>query len=656
MSISNLDSSRESNSKSQLYPLPKLTISLTKTLSNEFALTNTTLSTSISSAPPPERETWLGSFTSGIGLSSKSRNTPNEAPIVIADLSDRPKAGILLNSVPNTPQITPSQSTDRSSQPPTPALLPQPSISLSSSLPSKNSMSFQLPPPSSDQSNTHTQSHDQSNQTRQAHSRSLTIKFAPLPDPRSMKQRSYSMGGDPHFNHETLPDGSTGDPPSALRPRDLDPLLINENHPSDHPSLNSAQPSSSLQPASSTENQSFSSHTSGPHQSIQPIHPSNLLNSPGPSALHQIPNNTIYHTPTGSTSVSSLATSSCHPPSTLPTESISRKLFNAVSKQRKPRSLNTSSSNLSYASSSESASYGAPLRQTRSVESSYSISARSSASDSMPSCLRNPILRRTKSKEEPLEQRPRRRAQYPPVAQRKVHMGGSRGGAGRVSIIEEPAFDEWGVAGGSVKGRATGTSTSASSVSDFGSVRSAIVADDDGSGMAWLRKRRQEREEKARRESDAKVGTGDESTTPTTSASHNITHQQLASVPTERNEEQEILQPSVTPQAVTLPPINTSNAELSESSASAPTSKSSAVTSTGSNTTDGVEAIRTKEEEEEEEQEEEEEDETEQVLDEEEEEEEEEDDEEEIRKEDLLQAKVLAESPFVKGVKEVYKD
>ncbi|KAH9813753.1 hypothetical protein DFH28DRAFT_322875 [Melampsora americana] len=655
MSISNFDSSQSSNSKSQLYPLPKLTISLTRTLSNEFSLTNTTLSTSINSAHPPERETWLGSLTSGIGLSSKSRNTSNESPIVIADLSDRPKAGILLNStsVPSTPQITPSQSTDPPSQPSTPNLLPQPSLNLTSSSPLEHSTSapilngsFQLPP-SSTNTNHSTRNNDQSNQTRQVHSRSLTIKFAPLPDPRSMKQRSYSTGGDLQFNRELLPDGTISDYALALRPRDLDPLSINENVQSDHLSAHSAQPP--LLPGSSLENQTLSSASDSNPLTSQSKNPSNLANSPARTSLTQLPNNhALYRTPTGSTSVSSLGTSSClHPPSSVPNESISRKLINAVSKQRKPRSLNTSSSNLSYTSSLESASFGAPLRQTRSVESSYSISAKSSASDSMPTCLRKPILRRTKSKEEELEQRPRRRAQYPPVAQRKVHMGGSRGGAGRVSIIEEPAFDEWGVASGSAKGRPTTTSTSASSVSDFGSIRSAIVADDDGSGMAWLRKRRQEREEKARREAEARSRIEDGTSTPTTSTSHNITHHQLASVPSDLTEEQEILKPiAVTPQAANLPPINTSTADFSASSASDQTSKSSAGTAAGTNTASSNEGFGTKEDEEEEE-------EIEQVADE---EEEDEDDEEEIRKEDLLQAKVLAESPFVKGVKEVYKE
>ncbi|KWU46370.1 hypothetical protein RHOSPDRAFT_31820 [Rhodotorula sp. JG-1b] len=79
----------------------------------------------------------------------------------------------------------------------------------------------------------------------------------------------------------------------------------------------------------------------------------------------------------------------------------------------------------------------------------------------------------------------RKRAQYPPVAQR-------RNGRGRKQHVEveEPAFEEWG---------AVGVGSQSSKRVVVGSApASGLDDDDDGTGMAWLRKRRLQREQEQR--------------------------------------------------------------------------------------------------------------------------------------------------------------
>ncbi|GAA5862974.1 hypothetical protein JCM3774_006706 [Rhodotorula dairenensis] len=79
----------------------------------------------------------------------------------------------------------------------------------------------------------------------------------------------------------------------------------------------------------------------------------------------------------------------------------------------------------------------------------------------------------------------RRRAQYPPVAQRR----NGRNQQAHVAV-EEPAFEEWGAVGvgSQSKKRVVVGSAPASGFDD----------DDDGTGMAWLRKRRLQREQEQR--------------------------------------------------------------------------------------------------------------------------------------------------------------
>lgn len=81
----------------------------------------------------------------------------------------------------------------------------------------------------------------------------------------------------------------------------------------------------------------------------------------------------------------------------------------------------------------------------------------------------------------------RRRAQYPPVAQGRNRRSRTRGNV----AVEEPAFEEWGAVG--VGSNAKKRSVVGSAPSDRG-----FDEDDDGTGMAWLRRRRLQREQEER--------------------------------------------------------------------------------------------------------------------------------------------------------------
>ncbi|KAG0143657.1 hypothetical protein CROQUDRAFT_109010 [Cronartium quercuum f. sp. fusiforme G11] len=561
--------------KSQLFPLPKLTLSLTRTISNDGTTTSFP-----PSAPHPERDTWLGSLTSGMGLTKTRTDSFNNRPIVIADLSDRPKAGILLNrsSAPNTPQFT-STPSEQSSQPTSPAFLTEgPSVSLplqhSASAPMPNSNSFNLPPPAMTLT-----------QTNETIPRSLTIKFAPLPDPRS---RSYSTTEN-HWNN--LNESISFDGNSY----NLNPTL---DSPSSRINNEERSPSSNSEPLSNRLNTYEIERSKSPTITNKPFcRPV----SPGPT----VPPTQLYRTISNdSLSAVSQTSSAAAPPSQASSStSLTQKLFSLTKPRKTSRSLNGSSSNLSTISSD----YGAPLQHTRSAE--------LSGCGWRPSTLQ---LRRTKSKEEERDQvRPRRRAQYPPVAQRKVHMGGSRGGAGKVSIIEEPAFVEWSSSTSanavveSIRSRQSTTTTNSS-------IRSNDPIEvDDGSGMAWLKKRRREREEKAKKEaneSNDKKLNGSSTLEPLT-------------------EVEEIIATTSNDSSHRKKPHHQIGSDMSSSESS--TSYPTISIATSSNNTDVQDDY----------------DENDGNY-----QDDEKDDEEEVRKEDEEKARVLAESPFVKGVKEVYTD
>lgn len=273
-------------------------------------------------------------------------------------------------------------------------------------------------------------------------------------------------------------------------------------------------------------------------------------------------------------------------------------------------------------------------------------------------------------------------------------MGGSRGGAGKVAIIEEPAFVEWGAPAStavvdSIRSRAltktsTMTSTTSSGIStEYSSGRSESAngaPDDDGSGMAWLRKRRREREAKARQEQElTAAGANQASQLVSDLMSVPIGHpagqapNALILPPLLEEEEDGTLHnkevpPSSRPSSMTtkvaasLNPTPSSGfsplgTDLIQQSGSTNTPRSSIQESckagsalsiaapsspTGDASGDG-DADKPCSQDSEEDQGREQED-------------DEDLDEEELRNEDLLQAKVLAESPFVKGAKEVYKE
>lgn len=76
-----------------------------------------------------------------------------------------------------------------------------------------------------------------------------------------------------------------------------------------------------------------------------------------------------------------------------------------------------------------------------------------------------------------------------------------------VATVEEPSFVEWGYGGMGSVNNSAGSSQYARLQSDkklsVGTTESTATADDDdGSGMAWLAKRRREREERAKEKAE----------------------------------------------------------------------------------------------------------------------------------------------------------
>ncbi|GAA5829560.1 hypothetical protein JCM11251_000204 [Rhodosporidiobolus azoricus] len=110
----------------------------------------------------------------------------------------------------------------------------------------------------------------------------------------------------------------------------------------------------------------------------------------------------------------------------------------------------------------------------------------------------------------------RKRANYPPVAQRSRN---STAGGGRNARlfealkVEEPEFSEWGpMAGTGAVGRGVGSGGGGAGAGGGGrkgaggrmmAAREGGEDEDDGSGMAWIKKRRAEREKKAKEEQEA---------------------------------------------------------------------------------------------------------------------------------------------------------
>lgn len=287
---------------------------------------------------------------------------------------------------------------------------------------------------------------------------------------------------------------------------------------------------------------------------------------------------------------------------------------------------------------------GAPLCKSRSADSS-TYSNRKRFSWGLVKIPSSQILRRTRSKDEsfeysnplPYEEPPvRRRANYPPVAQRKAHMGGGRGGAGKLALTEEPDFVEW-------KPTTAAASPGASCPSDQPGDE---VGGDDGSGMAWLRKRKKEREERARREEEERArsmgGAACQSSLPTIDELQFVSNNDPDGVGAHTTLADDLLNPTIgeirlqqilpirgeaekeddrdsTTSSVSQPSI------LSRNGTHRPGGTRTSTSSTGVSSQDSTE-------------------------------DDEDLNEEELREEERLKALALTESPFVKGATEVYRD
>ncbi|GAA5970000.1 hypothetical protein JCM11641_000228 [Rhodosporidiobolus odoratus] len=137
-------------------------------------------------------------------------------------------------------------------------------------------------------------------------------------------------------------------------------------------------------------------------------------------------------------------------------------------------------------------STGIPMRKASTWEAGDMDASRSSAASRRnSSSTGGPVYYASPSRTQ------RRRSNYPPVAQRRGSSGRSVNAARAAweTGIEEPAFSEWGAAG-------HGSTQSSSGSKRRSSTTTAAAAeeddDDDGSGLAWLKKRRAEREKKER--------------------------------------------------------------------------------------------------------------------------------------------------------------
>lgn len=368
--------------------------------------------------------------------------------------------------------------------------------------------------------------------------RNLSIRFAPLPDPRASRANVPGRLGqlDVWWSREEKSDGTWGDYRLVLRrPNgqivaldDLEPgsdeqTRALETYRQQQPSRPSASPLSNLTkpPFWDTTESRLNSNLLGA-QSIGSSEPffsqsgigklllpslttqtSNLThsscnsNSDPHSAGSNTSGNPLALTPTAScdSTYSNYSFSSNQKAST--SSSLTKKFLDAMKKPITKHSHRLTPTN---SLPIQGDYYGAPLCKTRSADSTAgSIRKRFHFA-----FAKNPqILRRTRSKEESSNQDAqlgfdeppaRRRSNYPPVAQRKAHMGGGRGGAGKVVLAEEPDFVEW--------KPATATPSPGTVAS---SQRPDHAVEDDGSGMAWLRKRKREREERARREEEERA-------------------------------------------------------------------------------------------------------------------------------------------------------
>ncbi|KAI7955430.1 hypothetical protein MJO29_006829 [Puccinia striiformis f. sp. tritici] len=365
--------------------------------------------------------------------------------------------------------------------------------------------------------------------------RTPCIRFAPLPDPRASRANVPGVGGgsDVWWSREEKPDGSRGDYrlvvrrptgeviaiddlalDSRERTQALEtyrqqqtkissqqvPLTINQSSPSDKHGLSNQALNETLGHSSKLLDPITIQADSRLAKLLPPLvtQPSNSSSSTTPAFILPPAGSGIPLTLTRTTSRESTYSNQSSGSNRAGSSSITRKFIDAMKKplHRHSHRLTPTNSLPIDCSGLSDSQRGIPLCKSRSDDSGGSVIK----AFTLGRLKKHPsaqILRRTRSKDESvnypeqilLDEPPaRRRSNYPPVAQRKAHMGGGRGGAGRITLTEEPDFVEWKPA------------AAAPSTGSIDAPKSTVASiDDDGSGMAWLRKRKREREERAQR-------------------------------------------------------------------------------------------------------------------------------------------------------------
>jgi len=374
--------------------------------------------------------------------------------------------------------------------------------------------------------------------------RTLSIRFAPLPDPRASRANfpGGCGGSDVWWSREEKPDGTWGDYRLIVRRPNgeivaIDDLAVGSPERTQALEIYRQQQTKLAQPQTSPTNNHLtaSDHHNQSNQNINKSQP----------PLLKLPDQTSSQTESRFAKLlPPLITQTSNPTSTIPSltptassgPSLALTLTRTTSRESTYSNQSTGSSYRASINSSLTRKFieamkkplvrhshrltptnslpidcdglgdpqrGYPLCKSRSDEPTPSGSLRKGFNflKKHPSAQ---LLRRTRSKDEASSIDPsqihfdepptRRRSNYPPVAQRKAHIGGGRGGAGRMTLAEEPDFVEWKPA-----------AAAASPGSALSHRPAAGTGDDDGSGMAWLRKRKKEREERAQREEEERL-------------------------------------------------------------------------------------------------------------------------------------------------------
>ncbi|OAV89412.1 hypothetical protein PTTG_09655 [Puccinia triticina 1-1 BBBD Race 1] len=502
--------------------------------------------------------------------------------------------------------------------------------------------------------------------------RTPSIRFAPLPDPRASRANVPGGfgGSDVWWSREEKADGTWGDYRLVVRrpngeiiaiddlalgshertqaletyrqqqTRITAPALIKQpnnnntnncpdsNDPSIRPSHNGSQtgePSNPPDQSTSSQSESRFAKLLPPlvTQSSIPTSttPAVSLLTPAGSGGPSIPL-TLTRTTSRESTYSNHSTGSNYKAGS--SSSLTRKFIEAMKKplaRHSHRLTPTNSLPISCGDLGGDSHHGVPLCKSRSDESSGSV-LRGFTFGRLKKHPSAQLLRRTRSKDEttfvhpsqiPLDEPPtRRRSNYPPVAQRKAHMGGGRGGAGKLTLTEEPDFVEW---------KPAAAAPSPGGVDAPRQVTGSV--DDDGSGMAWLRKRKREREERAQREEEERLRELRNSSTLIPSSSTTADQSVAGTGPNPifpiREEDKPEDDRASTSSSISQSSILSRDGP--QRSAGTRTSTSSATDSSKHSVADDEDL-----------------------------------NEEELREEERLKLLVLAQSPFVRGATEVYRD